>query len=74
MDTANFLQHGLEICFGISCVSAAQDGGIEISYVVGKCQFYIPPPSVENRVSSVAMQVKKCSLFEATYRGIRDLR
>jgi hypothetical protein len=55
MASANFLQHGLEICFGISCVSAAQDGGIEISYVAENVSFIF-----RHLLSKIGCQVWQC--------------
>jgi hypothetical protein len=74
MASVKFLQHEREICFSLSCVCTAHEEGIEINHVTAKCQFYVLRPSVEERVSGVAMQVKKCSLFPGAYRGILDLR
>jgi len=55
MTSAKVLQHGREICFSFSCVCTAHDDGIETNCGTGKCHFYILPPSVEERVSRVAM-------------------
>jgi hypothetical protein len=67
MASAKFLQHGREICFSFSCVYTAHGDRIEINYGTEKCQFYILPPSAEERV-------KECPLFRGAYRGIRELR
>jgi len=74
MTSGKFLQRGREIYFNFSCVYTAHDVGIGINYVTEKCRFNILPPSVEERMSRVAMQVKECFLFPGAYRGIRDLR
>jgi len=74
MASANFLQHGHEKCFGISCMYRAQVEGTEIKHVTEKRQFFILPASVEERVSRVTVQVKECYLLPIAYRGIRDLR